>query len=53
MVIGALVATVGIGCYFDKGRLMGRLPGLSDKQNSLALAGFGLVCVVLGLVHLL
>ena len=51
--IGTVVAAVGIGCYFGKGKLIGRLPGLSEKQNSLVLAGFGLFFVALGLVHLL
>ena len=53
LVIGVGLVVVGVGGYLGKGRPIHRLPVLDDKQQSLLLAAFGLLLIVLGLVHVL
>lgn len=50
--IGICVTVVGSGLYFGKGKMIRRLPLLSDKEQSLIVAVAGLAFVVVGLVHL-
>lgn len=50
IVIGALLAVVGTGIYRGKGKLVRRLPGLTDSQQGLAMAAAGAILLLWGVL---